>query len=44
MKRLTIEILALFILFGCVRADIDEPTPEKRIAQLERQIDPKTKP
>lgn len=25
MKRLTIEILALFILFGCVRADIDEP-------------------
>ena len=28
MKLLTIEILALFILFGCVKADIEEPTPK----------------
>ena len=36
MKLLTIEILALFILFGCVRADIDEPgaLPENRTRSI----------
>lgn len=42
MKRLTIEILALFILFGCVREDFAEPDPlsgsQTRTAQSDGEL------